>query len=165
MSTINKRPLTSKAELFSITVLAWHLAATVAFASPTGHACRKEICSFCSVGLYAIRSSAQSDCVDEGGKASLLRCLFQGLHDPEHNPGSALVLAGDGCTILAMSSIDNLPACDTEVIDVMAQIVRLVRSLQPRRFDALGLAWASRQICSNNDHGRAAQLHARQDRV
>ena len=27
------------------------------------------------------------------------------------------------------------------------------------RFDALGLPWASRQICSNNDHGRAAQLH------
>jgi hypothetical protein len=44
MSNINKRPSTSKVGLFSITVLASHLAATVAFASPTGHACRKEIC-------------------------------------------------------------------------------------------------------------------------
>jgi hypothetical protein len=44
MSNINIRPSTSKVGLFSITVLASHLAATVAFASPTGHACRKEIC-------------------------------------------------------------------------------------------------------------------------
>jgi hypothetical protein len=44
MTNINIRPLTSKVGLFSITVLVSHLAATVALGSPTGDACRKEIC-------------------------------------------------------------------------------------------------------------------------
>jgi hypothetical protein len=72
---------------------------------------QKRDLQFGSVRVYAIRSNAKPHRVDGGGKEDLLRRVFQWLHDSRDNPRSALVLARDGCQVLAMSSIDrSLPS-------------------------------------------------------
>src|SRR5262245_1751531 len=87
-----------------------HAVTFVGTASETTNECKKTHRRRGGGRLHASRSEAITAREHGGGKENVLCSVFPGLHDPDHHPRSALVLACDGCSFLTMPLIGHPPA-------------------------------------------------------
>ena len=86
--------------------LVTHVVSTSALASPTGDNCRKEICNSAVSGCMRSNQTLNPIASTEAEKKTYCAAFFNGCMTSRDNPRFALVLARDGCQVLAMSSID-----------------------------------------------------------